>query len=393
MIASPITVLLLEDNPADAHLIRLLLAGSQSHTVDAPARFELLQVERLADGLAYLGQMQFHVILLDLSLPDSQGLETFEKIKENVPQTAVVVLTGLDDQQIAHKAMQQGAQDYLVKGSIERDLLIRALLYAVERQNLLTELQEKTRALEQNVIDHIAAKAQLTQQALELQRRNAELDEFAHTVAHQVQGLLGQIIGYSSFIEMNWGEQLHEEPRHALNRVLYSSHKMNNVLSEILLLASVNREDVQTIPLEMGRIVAEACKRLSFEIAEYRAEIHQVEQWPAAQGYPSWVEEVWVNYIGNGLKYGGQPPILHLGAEAQPDGMIRFWLRDNGQGIAPEDQMKLFKPHTRLRPTRARGEGLGLSIVRRIVEKCGGKVGVDSQPGQGSTFWFCLPPG
>ncbi|MCZ7673357.1 MAG: hypothetical protein M5U34_42715 [Chloroflexi bacterium] len=73
---------MLEDNPADAHLIRLLLAGSQSHTVDAPARFELLQVERLVDGLAYLGQMQFHVILLDLSLPDSQGLETFEKSRK-----------------------------------------------------------------------------------------------------------------------------------------------------------------------------------------------------------------------------------------------------------------------------------------------------------------------
>jgi signal transduction histidine kinase len=73
--------------------------------------------------------------------------------------------------------------------------------------------------------------------------------------------------------------------------------------------------------------------------------------------------------------------------------MIRFWVKDNGNGISAEDQKKLFKSHTRLHQTRARGEGLGLSIVRRIVEKCGGLVGVDSELGQGSTFWFCLPQG
>jgi signal transduction histidine kinase len=71
--------------------------------------------------------------------------------------------------------------------------------------------------------------------------------------------------------------------------------------------------------------------------------------------------------------------------------MVRYWVKDNGEGISQVDQKKLFKPHTRLHQTRARGEGVGLSIVRRIVEKCGGKVGVESEPGQGSTFWFTLP--
>ncbi len=483
MTANVIKILLIEDNPADAHLIRMLLTDNKARSVDSTPVFELLRVERLAAALEYLEQMQFDVVLLDLSLPDSHGLDTFETIKQLVPQTAVVVLSGLDDETIAHKSMQQGAQDYLVKGSIDSNLLNRALLYAIERQNLLTELQEKTRALEQNeayrlsiiennadgivivgeggiirfvnpaaeeildrsqaelidrpfnlpataddptrfdvfrrdgttavietrfvavewqgeparqvslrdITDHVQAKAQLKQQTLELQHRNAELDDFAHTVAHQVQGLLGQIIGYSSFIDMNWGSEMHDQARLALKRVLHSSHKMNNVLSEILLLASVNRDDVQTAPLDMGRIVSEACKRLSIDIEEYEAKIHQMEQWPQALGYPSWIEEVWVNYISNGLKYGGDPPILHLGAELCPNGMVRFWVHDNGQGITPSDQEKLFKAHTRLQQTRARGEGLGLSIVRRIVEKCGGKVGVDSQVGQGSTFWFCLP--
>jgi signal transduction histidine kinase len=480
---STIKVLLIEDNQADAHLIRLLLTKDQAHKADLPPEFEVLHVNRLAAGLAYMEQMSLDIILLDLSLPDSHGTATFEKAKEQAPHVPIVVLSGLDDENIAVKAMQLGAQDYLVKGNIESAILERAIRYAIERQNLLTELHQKTKALEtseayrRNIIDnnadgiiivsednivkfvnpaaerildrpqthligqplglptesaetakfdvfrqdgktavietrfteiewqgesarqvslrditeHVQSKAKLTQQAMELQRRNAELDEFAHTVAHQVQGLLGQIVGYSSFIEMNWAEDMDDEAKLALKRVLQSSHKMNNVLSEILLLASVDRSDIETIPLDMGRIISEAKKRLTFSISEYNAEIQHGNDWPNAMGYSSWIEEVWVNYISNGLKYGGEPPVLRLGADPSKDGLIRFWVKDNGPGISEEDQKKLFKPHTRLRQTRARGEGLGLSIVRRIVEKCGGKVGVESEPGNGSTFWFCLP--
>ena len=480
---SPIKVLLIEDNQADAHLIRLLLTKGNVRSGDVPPKFEVLHVNRLAAGLAFLDQMSLDIILLDLSLPDSHGKETFEKAKENASHIPIVVLSGLDDENVAVKAMQLGAQDYLVKGNIESDNLERSIRYAIERQNLLTELQQKTLALEtskaysrdiidnnadgiiivskdnivkfvnpsaerildraqedligqplglpsntkhtskfdvfrqdgktavvetrfaditwqgeparqvslRDITEHVQAKAKLTQQAMELQRRNAELDEFAHTVAHQVQGLLGQIVGYSSFIQMNWADNMDDQAQLALKRVLQSSHKMNNVLSEILLLASVDRSDVETIPLDMGRIVSEAKKRLSFTIDEYKADIQHGNDWPLSLGYTSWIEEVWVNYISNGLKYGGKPPVLTLGADLERDGMIRYWVQDNGQGISKSDQKKLFKPHTRLRQTRARGEGLGLSIVRRIVEKCGGEVGVDSEPGQGSTFWFCLP--
>jgi len=82
---------------------------------------------------------------------------------------------------------------------------------------------------------------------------------------------------------------------------------------------------------------------------------------------------------------------VQLGAEAQPDGMVRFWVRDNGHGLSPEEQARLFTPFTRLDQARAKGHGLGLSIVRRIVEKLGGQVGVESLVGQGSSFFFTLP--
>jgi two-component system sensor histidine kinase/response regulator len=119
-------------------------------------------------------------------------------------------------------------------------------------------------------------------------------------------------------------------------------------------------------------------------------------------GHGPWIEEVWANYISNALKYGGSPPRIELGADPPPPSppsggtegearMVRFWVRDNGPGLTPEEQARLFTPFTRLEQVRAKGHGLGLSIVRRIVEKLGGQVGVESEVGQSSTFSFTLP--
>ena len=120
-------------------------------------------------------------------------------------------------------------------------------------------------------------------------------------------------------------------------------------------------------------------------------EILVTDSWPAALGHGPWIEEVWVNYISNGIKYGGDPPRLQLGVTPDSSGYIIFWIRDNGPGLTPEEQAQLFEPFTQLSRVRATGHGLGLSIVRRIVEKLGGRVGVKSEVGRGSIFFFSLP--
>lgn len=114
------------------------------------------------------------------------------------------------------------------------------------------------------------------------------------------------------------------------------------------------------------------------------------DSWYTAVGYAPWIEEVWTNYISNAIKYGGQPPQIEVGSEAL-DGMVKFWVKDNGDGI-PLDQIDtLFKPFVRLDNVRATGHGLGLSIVRRIIERLNGTVGVESEQGVGSVFSFILP--
>src|SRR5690606_22157778 len=109
--------------------------------------------------------------------------------------------------------------------------------------------------------------------------------------------------------------------------------------------------------------------------------IRAPDEWPVALGYGPWVERVWFNYLSNGLKYGGSPPRLELGADAGPDGMIRFWIRDNGPGLSDAARRGVFKPFTRFHRDRFDGHGLGLSIVQRIVKKLRGEVGVRAPAG------------
>ena len=139
---SPCQVLLVEDNPTDALLLREMLAEVAS------VRLVLTVVGQFAEALACLQAERFDAVLLDLSLPDSTGLDTVIRVQEQAPDVPLVVLTGHDDETLAVQTLQQGAQDYLVKGQVDRPLLERALRYAIERQRLLAEL-EKTRQREQ----------------------------------------------------------------------------------------------------------------------------------------------------------------------------------------------------------------------------------------------------
>lgn len=242
-------------------------------------------------------------------------------------------------------------------------------------------------------IDNAQLVEALRQQTAELQARNEELDAFAHTVAHDLKTPLGPIIGVPQLLSRYYHRMPEAEIQEALQGITRSGRKMNNIINELLLLARMREEEIEVSPLDMEGIVIEAQQRLDYIIGEHQAKIVYPERWPLALGYGPWIEEVWANYISNAIKYGGKPPYIQLGADRQPDGMIRFWVRDNGAGLTQEEQERLFVPFTQLNKIHAQGHGLGLSIVRRIVERLGGQVKVESEgiPGQGSVFSFTLP--
>jgi PAS domain S-box-containing protein len=241
-------------------------------------------------------------------------------------------------------------------------------------------------------IDNARLVEALRQQAGELQARNEELDAFAHTAAHDLKNPLAKVVGYCELLREDYRRLPQEDLGRYLHLVAQEGRKMGNIIDELLLLAGVRTlGEVEMSPLDMERIVTEVQARLTYVIEASGARISQPESWPVALGYAPWIEEVWINYLSNAIKYGGDPPRIELGATEGPEGMIRFWVRDNGVGLTTYEQEQLFTPFTRLDRLRAKGHGLGLSIVRRIVERLGGEVSVESQVGRGSVFGFTLP--
>ena len=214
---------------------------------------------------------------------------------------------------------------------------------------------------------------------------------FARTVAHDLKNPLANIIGCLELLEWSVRPLLDENMQRALQLGVRGSHKMDNIINELLMLASVRRDEVPIAALPMSEIVMDAQERLTHMISDYNAEIVLPDTWPTAVGYAPWVEEVWANYISNGLKYGGRPARVEVGGERMANGRIKFFVKDNGEGLTEEQQAQLFSEFSRLHPEEIQGHGLGLSIVQRIVTRLGGEVGVESEVGQGSTFYFTLP--
>lgn len=136
-------VLLIEDNPGDTRLIRQMLAKVRT------ASFDLKWADRLSTGLEQLATGGIDVVLLDLSLPDSQELNTFTKVHVKAPTVPIIVLTGLDDETVGVRTMREGAQDYLIKGRVDSNLLVRSIRYAIERQRLMEEVRS------QSIIDEL----------------------------------------------------------------------------------------------------------------------------------------------------------------------------------------------------------------------------------------------
>jgi signal transduction histidine kinase len=354
-------VLVAEDDALVVEMIRGMLAEQGYEMVGAvgDGRAAIEAVERL----------QPDVVVMDLSMPEMDGIEATRRIQEHHP-TPVVALTAHDEPELVAGASEAGAGAYVVKPADGQELE-RAIIVARTRFENMLALRELNQ---------------------ELVARNRELDAFAHTVAHDLKNPLGLVLGYAKLLLMEDDPLDESELRQSLDAVVRNAERMTNIIDELLLLADVRRmERVQLEPLYVGSVVSEALDRVAHLIEGHGAQVKKPLTWPMVMGYAPWLVEVWVNYLSNAIKYGGHPPRIELGASDAQEGWVRLWVRDEGPGLTPEEQERLFTPFVQLAQARATGHGLGLSIVRRIVDKLGGQVGVESELGQGSIFWFTLP--
>jgi two-component system sensor histidine kinase/response regulator len=329
-----------------------------------------------AEAVMLACRLKPDVILMDLQMPDPEtgrddtlaGLRASYAIQEQCA-TPIILLTAHESDELVRLATEAGIGAYLVKPVMGNNL-DRAIIVSLARFKDLMELRRLN---------------------ADLKARNEELDAFAHTVAHDLKGPLVNLIGYAELLEEDFRDSLDPEIVASLQSIAKNGRKMDNIIEELLLLAGLRQtESVDIEPVDMSVILKEVRVRLADLIRSHQAEMIVPESWPAALGYGPWIEEVWVNYVSNAIKYGGRPPRVELGATVESEATVRFWVRDNGAGITEEEQGRLFQPFTRLDQVRAKGHGLGLSIVRRIMERLAGQVGVASQVGSGSTFSFTL---
>lgn len=230
--------------------------------------------------------------------------------------------------------------------------------------------------------------------AIELEARNHELDAFSHTVAHDLKSPLSNMIGFSLLL-MNQSEDRMDFKalRHDLYRIVQAGYKMTEIIDGLLLLSQLRDNHIVTERVDMQGVVKAAIERFHVDIERRHLEIEIADHLPPVCGHALWLEEVFANLINNAIKYiGHDNPAPRISIQGYDmGGMVRYEVQDNGIGIQPEDRARLFEMFTRFHKDETSGLGLGLSIVLRIVKKLNGDVGVESEPGTGSIFWFTLP--
>jgi signal transduction histidine kinase len=253
------------------------------------------------------------------------------------------------------------------------------------------EMQQLNAELAGRVEERTAALARLTE---ELQRSNTDLEQFAYAVSHDLQEPLRMVHSYMQLIERRLRGQLDAEAVEYINFAVEGADRMNALIHGLLDYSRVTRHGGEPRPTDMNQVVTAALDDLRLAVADAGAEM-QVESLPTVHGDAEQLIRLMENLIGNALKYRteGRPPVIAISAFGR-DGEWRFAVKDNGIGIDSRHFDRIFGVFQRLH-SRAQyaGTGIGLALCKRIVERHGGRIWVESTPGDGSTFFFTLPAG
>lgn len=267
-------------------------------------------------------------------------------------------------------------------------------------QGVLCVLDSKVRTWQKHDYEVLCKTAELLQETLEtdnfinlLVARNDALFSYSSTIAHDLKSPLGAIIGYADVVKLLMGDGLPAQVEKYLTSITDSATIMSDMITRLLWLAKLDHPLAATEVVDMHIILPAVLMRLQYQIDRRGMTMLIPEELPLVVGHEAWIEEVFANLISNAIKYIGDDnpnPTIAIQCGRVGD-QIRFEVEDNGIGISAEDQAKLFTSFSRLHKVQVEGLGLGLVIVHRIVTNLGGQLGVESEPGKGSVFWFTLP--
>jgi signal transduction histidine kinase len=388
----PIRVLVIEDSTTQVQLIRGMLSKTGS------ASFDVEVFHELAPALNRLAAEDLDIILLDLTLPDSEGLESCRRVAESAPALPIVVLTGVDDEEIAISALQCGAQDYLMKGQIDGNLLARSLRYAIERKRAELELKRARDELELRVEERTAEIRRMEDAARKQQDELAHiarlntLGEMASGLAHELNQPLTALIGFTygctqlldaDDVEIERVKQYMKEASAEAKRAGEIIQRMRRLVSK--------RPPQQTL-VDINELVRDTIPLLKPGL-DVHLEVNLAEDLPRVMADKVQIQQVLLNIARNAVQAMDAVDTpkrkLTIKTEVLADERCVFIeVSDTGPGMPPEDLNRLFEPFfTR----KSDGLGLGLSISRSIMEAHAGQLLAQPNPQGGLTFRCTLP--
>jgi signal transduction histidine kinase len=361
-----LSALLIEDNDDDVGLISEMLA-------DAPGvRFELTCTDRVGKACAHLRKNKFDIILMDLGLPDSDGIESFRKIHAQVEATPIVVFTICDDETKGINAVREGAQDYLVKGKVDGELLVRSICYAIERKRSEMEIRAYAEKLE---------------------KANEELQEFAFVASHDLQEPLRKVQAFGERLKLKYEASLGEDGRDFLERMQKAASRMETLIQDLLKYSRVATRTKPFVRLNLLEPIKQALSNLERSVEETGGRL-VIEDLPSIDMDKGQMCQLFQNIIGNALKYHRpeEHPIIKIYPAPCDRGLCCIAVEDNGIGFDEKHAERIFRPFQRLHGRSSyEGTGMGLAICRRIAERHGGSITVNSTIGKGSVFTVILP--
>ncbi len=372
-----IKILLVEDSLIASRLITLLLKEGMPD-----GEYELFLNSNLTDAIKTTSDKNIQLVLLDLGLPESQGLDTFKTFFAKYPYIPVIVLTGNEDKSLALKAVREGAQDYLVKGEVHSSLLARSIFYAVERGRLQHEKmlnQEK-----------------LKKYSEELEVLNATKDKFFSILAHDLKSPFNAFIGITDILAEDIDILDREQIKSFVLDISRSAHSQFKLLENLLAWAQVQRGlmKFEPIELEIHTVINDVFLLYLDNASEKELKLtNETQPGRTIKADHNMLYLLLRNLVYNAIKFTKPGGEIKVG-EYATDGFYEIYVADNGVGISPASLSKLFKiesQNTTLGTAHEKGTGLGLVLCNDMVEKNGGSIRVTSELGVGTTFSFTIP--
>jgi signal transduction histidine kinase len=378
-----IHILLVEDNVGDARFVREAL------TEEYDGAFELHHVMRVREAMHFLHRHRnVDVILSDISLPDAVGSETFELLHQAAINVPVIFMTGSNDTSLALGAIQQGAQDYLIKGEYTSNFLVRVIRYAIERkkyQDEASSARAKTKALRNQA-------RLLRREQEQLKILNKAKDDFISLASHQLRTPATGVKQYIGMLLEGFAGEVPADLRPFLEKAYESNERQLSIVSDLLRIAQLDAGNI-TLHQQRTNLTAMLANLANEQYSKFEERNQQLIFEPEgadviAMVDPERMRMVFDNLIDNASKYTAEQRTVTVGIEHARDAIAVF-VQDQGVGIAPEDIEKVFEKFNRVANARSDlvgGSGLGLYWAKQIVDLHNGVIEVQSEPDKGSTF-------